>query len=138
MKGCSRANPSALNIKERRVEVYVDDMLVKSKREINHLDNLRETFETLQLYDMKFDPNKCVFGVASGKRLCFIVSQCGVKANPDKVQAILEMTSPKNVNKLQSLNNRVVALNNLVSKATDKCMTFFKTLKKAFEWTEKY
>lgn len=113
-------------------------MLVKIKREINHLDNLQEMFETLHLYDVKFDPRKCVFDVASGKFLCFIVSQCGVKANPDKVQAILEMTPPKNIKKLQSLNDRVAALNNLVSKVTDKCMTFFKTLKKAFEWTDKY
>ena len=69
----------------RNVEVYVDDMLVKSTREISHLDDLRETFETLRLYDMKLNPNKCVFNVASGKFLGFMVSQCDVEANPEKV-----------------------------------------------------
>ena len=69
----------------RNVEVYIDDMLVKSIREISHLDDLRETFETLRLYDMKLNPNKCVFNVASGKFLGFMVPQCDVEANPEKV-----------------------------------------------------
>ena len=57
------------------VEVYVDEMLVKSKKEDHDLDNLRETFETLRLYDMKLNPSKCMFGVLSGKFMGFIVSQ---------------------------------------------------------------
>ena len=69
----------------RNVEVYIDDMLVKSIREISHLDDLRETFETLRLYDIKLNPSKCVFNVASGKLLGFMVPQCNVEANPEKV-----------------------------------------------------
>ena len=65
------------------VEVYVDDMLVKSKEEDHHLDDLRETFETLCLFEMKLNPSKCVFGVSSWKFLGFMVSQWGVKANPN-------------------------------------------------------
>ena len=61
-------------------------MLVKSARETSHLDNLREMFETLHLYDMKFNPSKCVFGVALGKILGFMVSQHGVETNLDKVR----------------------------------------------------
>ena len=110
-------------------------MLVKSAREIGHLDDLRETFETLRLYDIKLNPSKCVFSVASGKFLGFIVSQRNVEANPDKVRAILEMTPPKNIKELQSLNGRVAALNKFVSRATNKCLPFFKALKKSFEWT---
>jgi len=71
-------------------------MLVKSARETSHLDNLREMFEILHLYDMKLNPCKCVFGVASGKILGFMVSQHGVETNLDKVRAILEMMPPKN------------------------------------------
>ena len=67
------------------VEVYIDDMLIKSAREVSHLNDLRETFETLHLYDMKLNPSKCVFGVASGKFLSFMVSQRSEEANPDKV-----------------------------------------------------
>ena len=73
----------------RNVEIYVDDMLVKSKKEGHHLDDLRETFETLYLNNMKLNPNKCVFRVSSGKSLGFMVSKRGVKANHNKIQAIL-------------------------------------------------
>ena len=67
----------------RNVEVYVDDMLVKSKEEDHHLDDLRETFETLCLFEMKLNPSKCVFGVSSRKFLGFMVFQWGVEANPN-------------------------------------------------------
>ena len=70
-------------------------MLAKSKEEEHHLDDLKEMFETLCLYGMKLNPNKCVFGVSSRKFLCFVVSQWGVEANLDKIQAILEINPPK-------------------------------------------
>ena len=85
---------------------------------------------------MKLNPSKCAFGVSSGKFLGFIVSQRGIKANPEKVKAILKMSSPRTTNEVQSLTGRVVALNRFVSKAADKCLPFFKTLKKAFAWME--
>ena len=81
----------------RDMEVYVDDMLVKRKEELAHLDDLKETFTTLKQYQMKLNPTKCVFGVASGKFLSFMVSQRGIEVNPKKVQAIINMTSPKTV-----------------------------------------
>ena len=73
----------------------MDDMLVKNKEELAHLDDLKETFGTLRQYQMKLNPGKCAFGVASGKFLGFMVSQRGIEANPEKVQTILNMTSPK-------------------------------------------
>ena len=119
----------------RNVEMYIDDMLVKSKEDC-HLDDLREKFKTLHLYDIKLNPSKCVFGVSSGKFLDFMASKWGVKANPDKIQAMLEMPPLKNIMEVQSLNNRVATLNRFVSRVIDKCLSFFKTLKKAFEWTD--
>ena len=113
----------------RNMEVYVDDMLVKSKEELAHLDDLKETFTTLRQYQMKLNPNKCAFGVASGKFLGFMVSQRGIEANPKKVRAILDITLPKTVKEVQKLTRRIAALNKFVSKATDKCLPFFKTLK---------
>ena len=59
---------------DKNMEVYVDDMLVKSKEELTHLDDLKETFTTLKQYQMKLNPAKCIFGVASGKFLGFMVS----------------------------------------------------------------
>ena len=116
----------------RNMEVYVDDMLVKSKEELVHLDDLKETFATLRQYQMKLNPSKCAFGVASEKFLGFMVSQRGIKANPEKVQAILDMASPKTVKEVQKLTGRIAALNRFVSKETDRCLPFFKTLKQAF------
>ena len=65
-----------------------------------------------------------------------MVSHRGIEANPDKIQAILDMKPPQNVKEVQSLTGRVATLNRFVSKATDKCLPFFKVLKKAFEWTD--
>ena len=86
---------------------------------------------------MKLNPSKCAFGVSSGKFLGFIVSHRGIEANPDKIQAILDMEPPTNIKEVQSLTGRVAGLNRLISKATNKCLPFFKVLKKAFEWTDK-
>ena len=66
----------------RNVEVYVDDMLVKSLDEGKHLDDLQETFNTLRRYNMKLNPSKCAFEVASGKFLGFMVSHRGIEGNP--------------------------------------------------------
>ena len=81
---------------------------------------------------MRLNPSKCVFGVVSGKFLGFMVSQRGIEANPEKVRAIIEMASPRTVKDVQKLTGRIAALNRFVSKATDKCLPFFKTLKQAF------
>ena len=109
---------------------------MKSQDEEIHLDDLQETFDTLQQYNMKLNPSKCAFGVSSGKFLGFMVSHKGIEANPDKIQAILDMKPPQNVKEVQSLTGRVAALNKFVSKATDKCLPFFRVLKKAFEWMD--
>ena len=81
----------------QNVEVYVDDMLVKSLDEERHLDSLQETFDTLRRHQIKLNPNKCAFGVSSGKFLGFMVSQRRIEANPNKIQAILDMEPPKNI-----------------------------------------
>ena len=120
----------------RNVEVYVDDMLVKSKDKANYLDDLKETFSTLRKYNMKLNPTKCVFAVALGKFLGFMVSQREIEANPDKVKAIIKVKSPKTVKEVHSLIGKVAALNKFISRAIEKCMPFFKVLKKAFQWTD--
>ena len=107
-------------------------MLVKSKEEEDHLDDFKETFNTLRQYSMKLNPLKCAFRVSLGKFLEFMVSQRGIEANPEKVRAILKMSSLRMTKEVQSFTRRVAALNRFISKATDKCLAFFKTLKKAF------
>ena len=88
------------------MQVYVDDMLVKSIQEDDDLGDLKETFDTFRSYNMKLNPNKCAFFAPS-----------------------------KTVREVQSLNGKTATLNRFVLKVTDKCMLFFRTLKKSFEWT---
>ncbi|XP_020417977.1 uncharacterized protein LOC109948691 [Prunus persica] len=111
------------------MEVYVDDMLVKSRTADQHIPNLSAMFTILKQYNMRLNPTKCAFGVASGKFLGFMISQKGIEANPEKIQAILDMTIPKTVKDIQSLIGRVATLTRFISKATDRCAPFFKALK---------
>jgi hypothetical protein len=110
-------------------------MLVKSTELIDHVNDLREAFKTLKHYGMKLNPAKCAFGVSSGKFLGYMVSSRGIEANPEKIQAVLEMQSPKSTKQLQQLTGRLAALNRFIGQSTDKCLPFFKILRKAFEWT---
>ena len=109
---------------------------MKSLDKGKHLDDLQETFNTLRQYNMKFNPSKCAFRVASGKFLGFMVSHRGIEANSEKIKAILDMKPLHNIKEVQSLTGRVAALNRFVSKAIDKCLPFFRVLKKAFEWID--
>ncbi|XP_056695384.1 uncharacterized protein [Spinacia oleracea] len=87
---------------------------------------------------MRLNPKKCVFGVTAGKFLGFLIDERGIEANPDKVQAVIDMTSPKSVKEIQRLTGCLAALGRFLSRAGDKCHYFFGTIKKKskFEWTE--
>lgn len=84
----------------------MDNMLVKSQREDHHLEDLKETFDSLHSYNMKLNPSKYAYGVTVGKFLGFMVSQRGIEVNSDKIRAIMEMAPPRNVKEVQSLNGR--------------------------------
>ena len=78
------------------MEVYIDDMLVKSVKDGLHVAHLVEPFQVLKNYNMKLNPTKCAFGVSVGKFLGFIVNNRGIEANPDKIKAVLDMKPPSN------------------------------------------
>ncbi|KAL0458768.1 UNVERIFIED_CONTAM: hypothetical protein Slati_0504000 [Sesamum latifolium] len=120
----------------RNVEVYVDDMLVKSKRAEEHVKDLEETFSVLRKYKLKLNPAKCAFGVQGGRFLGFMVTQRGIEANPLKIKAIIDMKAPTCLNEAQRLTRRIAALSRFISKSAKKSLPFFKTLRKAktFEW----
>ena len=84
----------------------MDNMLVKSQWEDHHLEDLKETFDTLHSYNMKLNPSKYAYEVTVGKFLGFMVSQRGIEVNSDKIKVIMEMTPPRNVKEVQSLNGR--------------------------------
>ena len=119
------------------MEVYIDDMLVKSTTAGLHIAHLSEAFQILKNYNMKLNPAKCAFGVSAGKFLGFIVNYSGIEANPDKIKAVLDMPSPSRIKEVQRLTGRIAALSRFVSRASDKCQPFFQVLKKAFQWDAK-
>ncbi|KAM1084932.1 hypothetical protein ACFX19_023574 [Malus domestica] len=123
----------------KSMEVYIDDMLVKSKHVDQQITNLSETFTILKRYQMRLKPNKCAFGISSGKFLGFLISQRGIEVNPEKMKAILCMKEPVTSKDIQSLTGKVTALTRFISKATDRCARFFGALKgskKYITWTD--
>ncbi|KAG7594130.1 Reverse transcriptase domain [Arabidopsis thaliana x Arabidopsis arenosa] len=123
----------------KTMEVYIDDMLVKSLRKEDHIKHLEECFEILNRYQMKLNPAKCTFGVPSGEFLGYIVTKRGIEANPNQINAFLNMPSPKNFKEVQVLTGRIAALNRFISRSTDKSLPFYQILKgnKGFLWDEK-
>ena len=107
------------------MEVYIDDMLVKSTTVELHIAHLSEVFQILRDYNMKLNPAKCAFGVSAEKFLGFIVNHRGIEVNPDKIKAVLDMPSPSGIKEVQRLTGRIVALSRFVSRASDKCQPFF-------------
>src|SRR3954467_8779805 len=78
----------------RNVQVYVDDIVVKIYKADTLLDDLKETFGSLNHYRIKLNPKKCVFGIPASKLLGYMVSAQGIEVNPDKVQALVKMKEP--------------------------------------------
>ena len=103
------------------MEVYIDDMLVKSVKAEHHIDHLAKSFQVLKDYNMKLNPAKCAFGVFAEKFLGFIVNNQGIEANPDKIKAVLDMQPPSNTKEIQLLTWRIAALSRFVSRSSDKC-----------------
>ena len=117
------------------MEVYIDNMLVKSTTTELHIAHLAEAFQILKKYNMKLNPTKCAFGVSAENFLGFIVNNRGIEANPDKIKAVLDVPSPSSIKEVQNLTRRIAELSRFVSKASDKYQPFFfQVLKKSFQW----
>ncbi|KAL0439885.1 UNVERIFIED_CONTAM: hypothetical protein Slati_2471500 [Sesamum latifolium] len=115
----------------RNVEVYVNDMLAKSKKAEEHVKDLEENFSVLRKYKLKLNPAKCAFGVQGGRFLGFMVTQRGIETNPLKIKAIIDIKAPTCLNEVQRLIGRIAALSRFISKSAEKSLPFFKTLRKA-------
>ncbi|RVW22923.1 Transposon Ty3-I Gag-Pol polyprotein [Vitis vinifera] len=122
----------------RSVEVYIDDIVVKSKTREQHILHLQEVFYLLRKYDMKLNPSKCAFGVSAGKFLGFMVSQRGIEVSPDQVKAVMETPPPRNKKELQRLTGKLVALGRFIARFTDELRPFFLAIRKAGTqgWTD--
>jgi hypothetical protein len=115
----------------------VDDVVVKTRNSDTLIAGLEETFASLREYSWKFNPNKCVFGVPSGKLLSFITSHRGIEANPEKISAITNMKGPTCIKDVQKLTGCMAAQNRFISKLGERGLPFFKLLKhqEKFVWT---
>ena len=91
----------------KEVEVYVDDMIVKSKNREGHMPALRKFFERIQFYKLRLNPKKCTFEVTSEKLLGFMVSQRGIEVDPDKIKAIAEMKPPRTEKEIRGFLGRI-------------------------------
>src|SRR3954471_9845699 len=123
---------------ERSVQVYVDDIVIKTYKAATLLDDLHETFAALNKYRIKLNPKKCAFGVPAGRLLVYMVSARGIEANPEKFQAITRMQEPTNVKGVQQLTGKLAALSRFISRLGERMLPFYQLLRKGekFKWTE--
>jgi hypothetical protein len=118
------------------VLTYVDDIIVKSTKQENHIAILQETFANFRQAGLKLNPEKCVFGVKKGKFLGCLVSTKVIEANPNKIEAILRMEPPNTKKGAQRLAGRLSSLNRFISGTAERNLPFFEILKsdEVFQW----
>jgi len=121
------------------VEAYVDDIVVKSKKRDDLIQNLEIAFGCLRTNKIKLNPEKCVFGMPRGMLLGYIVSQRGIEANPEKVLAIARMGPIQDVKGVQKVTGCLAALSRFILRLGEKGLPLYRLLKKAehFSWTPK-
>ncbi|GJW83446.1 reverse transcriptase domain-containing protein [Tanacetum coccineum] len=124
----------------RNSEAYVDDMVIKSTSEVDMLTDIKETLERFRSINMELNPKKCSFGVEEGSFLGHLITKQGIRANPSKVKAIIDVEQLKTLKDIQSLNGKLAALSRFLSRGAERSLPFFKTLKsctdkKNIRWT---
>ena len=112
------------------IEVYVDDMIDRSQIEEEHLNHLQKLFERLKKYKLRLNPNKCTFGVRSGKLLGFVLSNKGIEVDPAKVKVIQEMHAPRTEKEVRGFLGWLNYIARFISHLTVTCEPIFKLLKK--------
>ena len=122
----------------KEIEVYVDDMISKSRTEVEHVEHFSKLFQRLRKYKLRLNPNKCTFEVRSGKLLGFIVSERGIEVDPAKAKAIQEMPVPKTEKQIRGFFGRLNYISRFISHMTATCAPIFKLLQKdqSHDWIE--
>ena len=109
----------------KNIEVYIDDMVVKSKIVSEHIGDLTNIFKILRGHKLRLNVSKCSFGVGSGKFLGYMVTYQGIEVNPDQVKTINSLQPPRNPKEVQKLTGMMAALNRFISRSADRCRPFF-------------
>jgi hypothetical protein len=119
------------------VEAYVDDIVVKTKKADNLINDFDVAFKCLRPKNIKLNPEKCVFNVPRGMLLGFIVSKRGIEANPEKITAITKMGPIRDLKGVQRVTGCLAALSRFVSRLGEKALPLYRLLKKLehFSWT---
>ena len=122
----------------KNVEVYIDDMVVKSKLVFEHVEDLTSIFEILREHKLCLNASKCSFGVGSRKFLGYMVTHRGIEVNPDQIKAINNQQPPWNPKEVQKLTGMMATLNRFISRSVDRCRPFFLLLHKwkEFKWSD--
>src|SRR5579859_4057580 len=126
------------NLTRNMVEVYIDDIVVKTSEGSTLVDDLTLAFDRLRATRTKLNPDKCIFGVSAGKLLGFLVSHRGIEANPDKIRAIEAMKPPARLKDVQKLTGSLAALSRFISRLPERALPFFKLMRGSgpFSWTD--
>jgi hypothetical protein len=122
---------------ERTVEAYVDDIVVKTRKADDLVNDLRIAFDCLRANGVKLNPEKCVFGVSRGMLLGYIVSQRGIEPNPEKVVALNRMGPIRDLKGVQKVLGCLANLSRFISRLGEKGLPLYRLLKKheRFSWT---
>ena len=114
----------------KSIEVYIDNMVVKSKVVSEQVEDLRNIFEILRKHKLRLNASKCSFGVGSSKFLGYMVTHQGIEVNPDQIKAINSLQPPRNPKEVQKLTGIVAALNRFIFQSADRCRPFFLLMNK--------
>ena len=109
---------------DHHMEVYIDDIVVESKRTSEHVDHLKKGFERMRHYQLKFNPLKYAFGVQAGNFLGFLIHQRRIEVDHDKVKVITSTKAPPNKKELQRFLGQVNYLRRFISKLASKTKEF--------------
>ena len=122
----------------KNIEVYIDDMVVKSEIVSEHIGDLTNIFKILRGHKLHLNASKCSFGVGLGKFHGYMVTHRGIEVNPDQVKVINSLQPLRNPKEVQKLTRMTTALNRFISRSADRCRPFFLLMNKwkGFEWIE--
>ena len=112
------------------VEVYVDDMIVKSRDRVDHWATLERFFQRIRCFRLRLNPKKCTFGVTFGKLLGYMISERGIEVDPDKIRAILNMSPPQTETEIRGFLGRLQYISRFIVRLTDTCEPIFRLLRK--------
>ena len=122
----------------KNIEIYIDDMVVKSKIVSEHIGDLTNILEILRGHKLHLNASKCSFGVGSGKFLSYMVTRQGIEVNPNQIKAINNLQPSRNPKEVQKLTGMMATLNRFISRSANRCRPVFLLMNKwkGFEWTE--